>query len=96
MRHSVALLTRTLDALTRLDNRFIRGGTGFVSSRHRTYTIVGIVGLGGSLQMILRAAADYKDFFFGFVQGVVGGIGLVMGVVLLVMARRERMKHDDT
>jgi hypothetical protein len=92
----VALLTRTMDALTRLDRRFIRGGTGFVSSRHRTYTIVGIVGLGGSWQAILRAAVDYGDFFLGFVQGVVGGMGLVASVVLLVMARRERMKHDDT
>jgi hypothetical protein len=92
----VALLTRTMDALTRLDRRFVRGGTGFVSSRHRTYTVVGIVGLTASSQGILRAAVDYADFFGGFVQGVVGGMGLVASVVLLVMARRERRKHDES
>jgi hypothetical protein len=78
------------------DRRFIRGGTGFVSSRHRTYTMVGIAGLTVSGHAILRAAADYGDFFLGFVRGVIGGMCLVASVVLLVMARRERMKHDDT
>jgi hypothetical protein len=48
-----------------------------------------------SVHSILWAAADYGDFVAGFVRGVVGGVSLGLSVVLMVMARRERIKPQN-
>jgi hypothetical protein len=87
----MAWLTRTVQALNRLDDRVLfRGGRTPARSR----TTVGIAGLLVGVQSILWAAADYQDFVAGFVQGVIGGASLGIGVVLLIMARQERTRRD--
>jgi hypothetical protein len=91
----MALVTRAVHALVRLDDRVLYRGKRDAATEHRQRAVVGACGLFGSIGAILMAAANYPDVFAGFGLAVLGGVWLGASVALLAWHGRIKLRDEE-